>query len=106
MEKEFKIEGMSCSHCVIAVEKDLNKLEIKKKKVGIGSAPFPIPTINAVGVAKPIAQGQAIISTATKFIKAKVKESSPPKIIQSIKVTIAITITIGTKIAATLSANF
>ena len=38
MEKEFKIEGMSCSHCVIAVEKELNKLEIKKKKVGIGSA--------------------------------------------------------------------
>ena len=70
------------------------------------SAPLPIPTINAVGVAKPIAQGQAIISTATKFIKAKVKEFSPPKIIQSIKVRIAITITIGTKIAATLSANF
>ena len=38
MEKEFIIEGMSCSHCVIAVEKELNKLEIKKKKVGIGSA--------------------------------------------------------------------
>ncbi len=38
MEKEFKIEGMSCSHCVMAVEKELNKLEIKKKKVGIGSA--------------------------------------------------------------------
>jgi len=38
MEKEFKIEGMSCSHCVIAVEKELNKLEIKKKKVEIGSA--------------------------------------------------------------------
>ncbi len=38
MEKEFKIEGMSCSHCVIAVEKELNKLEIKKKRVEIGSA--------------------------------------------------------------------
>ncbi len=38
MEKEFKIEGMSCGHCVMAVEKELNKLEIKNKKVEIGSA--------------------------------------------------------------------
>jgi copper chaperone len=38
MEKQFKIEGMSCGHCVMAVEKELNKLEIDKKKVEIGSA--------------------------------------------------------------------
>ena len=38
MNKEFKIEGMSCGHCVMAVEKELNKLEIKNKKVEIGSA--------------------------------------------------------------------
>ena len=38
MNKEFKIEGMSCSHCVMAVEKELNKLEIKNKKVEISSA--------------------------------------------------------------------
>jgi len=38
MEKEFKIEGMSCGHCVFAVEKELNKLDIKNKKVEIGSA--------------------------------------------------------------------
>ena len=38
MNKEFKIEGMSCSHCVMAVEKELNKLDIKNKKVEIGSA--------------------------------------------------------------------
>ena len=38
MEKEFKIEGMSCGHCVMAVEKVLNKLDIEKKKVEIGSA--------------------------------------------------------------------
>ena len=34
------------------------------------SAAFPIPTINAVGVASPIAQGQAITSTATADIIA------------------------------------
>ena len=38
MEKEFKIEGMNCGHCVMAVEKELNKLDVKKKKVEIGSA--------------------------------------------------------------------
>lgn len=38
MEKEFKIAGMSCGHCVMAVEKELNKLDIVKKKVKLGSA--------------------------------------------------------------------
>ena len=38
MNKEFKIEGMSCGHCVMAVEQELNKLDIKNKKVEIGSA--------------------------------------------------------------------
>jgi copper chaperone len=37
MNKEFKIDGMSCSHCVMAVEKELDKLDVKKKKVEIGS---------------------------------------------------------------------
>ena len=37
MNKEYKIEGMSCSHCVMAVEKELNKLDIENKKVEIGS---------------------------------------------------------------------
>ena len=29
---------MSCGHCVMAVEKELNKLDIKNMKVEIGSA--------------------------------------------------------------------
>lgn len=37
MKKEYKIEGMSCNHCVMAVEKELNKLNIDYKKVNIGS---------------------------------------------------------------------
>jgi len=37
MNKEYKIEGMSCNHCVMAVEKELNKLDIEKKTVKIGS---------------------------------------------------------------------
>lgn len=38
MEKTFNIDGMSCGHCVMAVEKELGKLEIEKKKVEIGTA--------------------------------------------------------------------
>ena len=63
-----------------------------------------MPTIIAVGVAKPKAHGQAIINTATKFINAVLNEL--PDIIQRIKVTIEITITTGTKTEATLSAKF
>ena len=38
MKKEFKIEGMSCGHCVMAVQKDLSKLLLKKADVKIGLA--------------------------------------------------------------------
>ena len=38
MIKEFKIVGMSCNHCVMAVEKGLSHLKIKKYEVKIGSA--------------------------------------------------------------------
>jgi copper chaperone len=36
--KEFKIEGMSCQHCVMAVEKELAKVDLEESKVEIGSA--------------------------------------------------------------------
>ncbi|GIK61201.1 MAG: heavy-metal-associated domain-containing protein [Ignavibacteriota bacterium] len=38
MIKIFKIEGMSCHHCVMAVQKNLEKLNLEKIKVQIGSA--------------------------------------------------------------------
>ena len=39
MKKEqLKIEGMSCEHCVIAVRKELSKLELNVIEVNIGSA--------------------------------------------------------------------
>lgn len=38
MTKEFKIEGMHCSHCVIAVQKKISRLDLKNYKVQIGSA--------------------------------------------------------------------
>jgi copper chaperone len=38
MKKEFKIEGMSCNHCVMAVQKNLSKINLIKFEVTIGSA--------------------------------------------------------------------
>ncbi len=38
-QKEFKIEGMTCGHCVMAVKKELQKLDnLKIDNVEIGSA--------------------------------------------------------------------
>jgi len=34
----IKIEGMSCQHCVMAVKKELSKLDLKINDVQIGSA--------------------------------------------------------------------
>ncbi|MEJ5261210.1 MAG: cation transporter [Ignavibacterium sp.] len=36
MIEQIKVEGMSCQHCVMAVKKELNKLEATDYKVEIG----------------------------------------------------------------------
>lgn len=36
--KTLLIDGMSCQHCIMAVRKELSKLDIKIKDVKIGSA--------------------------------------------------------------------
>lgn len=36
MVEQIKVEGMSCQHCVMAVKKELNKLEANDYKVEIG----------------------------------------------------------------------
>ena len=36
MKKEFKVEGMTCHHCVKAVVMELDKLEINSHQVDIG----------------------------------------------------------------------
>ena len=38
MKKTIKIDGMTCNHCLISVEKNLSKLNLNKIKVEIGSA--------------------------------------------------------------------
>ncbi len=37
MKKEFKIEGMSCHHCVAAVQKSLTRIILKNCEVTIGT---------------------------------------------------------------------
>ena len=37
MEKTLKIKGMSCSHCVMRVEKALNKIDGVEAKVDLAS---------------------------------------------------------------------
>ncbi len=69
------------------------------------SAPRPVPTITAVGVASPMAHGQAMTSTETKFKRATLKEGSEGAKYHTAKVISAMTMTTGTKTAATLSAK-
>lgn len=38
IEKSIKINGMSCNHCVMAVNKELSKLNIDSAEVSIGNA--------------------------------------------------------------------
>ena len=66
-------------------------------------APRPVPTINAVGVARPSAQGQAMISTATAAVNAAA--TGPPVPIQNPSVATDNAITIGTKTPEIRSAN-
>jgi copper chaperone CopZ len=37
MIKKFSVNGMSCAHCVMAVEKQLNKIDIDSVRVEIGT---------------------------------------------------------------------
>ena len=64
----------------------------------------PLPTINAVGVASPKAQGQAMINTATAAVKAC--EMSSPITHHTTNVAMEITITVGTNTPLTRSASF
>jgi len=60
-------------------------------------APLPVPTITESGVARPSAQGQAMINTATAATMADVNAGWGPKTNQATKVQMAIPITAGTK---------
>ncbi|MNJ05417.1 hypothetical protein D3C73_1667220 [compost metagenome] len=58
-----------------------------------------------VGVARPMAQGQAMMSTATAFTSANVSAGSGPKTSQTRNVSAAAAITAGTNHMVTLSTS-
>ncbi len=64
-------------------------------------APWPLPTMMAVGVARPNAQGQAMTKTATALTNAVEKSASHHQ--PTPKVSSETNTTTGTNIAATLS---
>jgi len=67
-------------------------------------APFPKPTITAVGVARPRAQGHAATITAVVNRK-ETSQVTPPMNNHARNVAIAITMTRGTKTSAIASAR-
>ena len=66
-------------------------------------APRPVPTSSAVGVARPSAHGQAMISTATAAVKAAATPAPVPS--QNASVAAASAITIGTNTPEIRSAS-
>ena len=66
-------------------------------------APRPVPTISAIGVARPSAHGQAMMSTATAAVNAMAVPA--PVIIQNTNVAAASTSTTGTKMPEMRSAR-
>ena len=69
------------------------------------SAPRPVPTMIAVGVASPIAHGQAMTTTLMNAVSASVSLGSGPNVTQIANVTAATTRTNGTKTSAMRSAR-
>ena len=69
------------------------------------SAPLPVAAIIAVGVAKPIAHGQAMISTATAASAALAYDGAGPNASQKANTAIDTAITAGTNRADTASAS-
>ena len=64
-------------------------------------APRPTPTMIDIGVARPSAHGQAMISTDTAAIRPKVKRGSGPNVAQATKASAATAMTSGTNQPAT-----
>lgn len=71
----------------------------------LSRAPRPTPTISAVGVASPRAQGQAMMSTVAMARRPLVRPSVGARMSQAASDRREIAMMMGTKIAATLSTS-
>jgi hypothetical protein len=66
---------------------------------------LPVAVITDIGVARPSAHGQAMISTATAFTRAKPRAGAGPSHAHRTKLTTDASTTVGTNHPATLSAR-
>lgn len=64
MKKEFKIEGMSCNHCRMHVEKTLNGIEGVSATVTLEP---PVANIEFSGVEKSLEELQKALSEAGDY---------------------------------------
>ena len=64
MEKVFKIDGMSCQHCVMAVKKEIQKLDVQNFQVVIGEVKveFDENRINEENIKKAIKDAGYIVT--------------------------------------------
>ena len=69
------------------------------------SAPLPVPTMIAVGVARPMAHGQAMITTPMNAVRASVTRGSGPNRNHARNVSAATTMTAGTNTSEIRSAS-
>ena len=104
----FRLGLPSVNVPVLSITKVLTLLNASIASASLNSTPFcaarPVVAITDMGVAKPKAQGQAIISTATAHISAK-SNCAFPKTIQAINVSTLMTSTVTTKYLANTSAS-
>lgn len=63
MQMLFKIEGMSCQHCVMAVKKEISKLNVNNFDVKIGEAKvdFDESKVNTDEIRKAIVDAGYIV---------------------------------------------
>ena len=64
MEKVFKIDGMSCPHCVMAVKKEIQKLDVQNLQVVIGEVKveFDEKKMNEENIKKAIIDAGYIVT--------------------------------------------
>jgi len=63
MKKIIKIDGMSCQHCIMAVKKEIQKLDVKNVEVKIGEATFEFDEnkVNEETIKKAIAYAGYVV---------------------------------------------
>ncbi len=89
------VKGAVLSSTIVSTRSKRSSASARRIKIP-RLAPRPVPTMIDIGVAKPNAHGQAMISTATAFTSACASRGSGPQTPQMTAVTSAESTTAGT----------